>query len=87
MGMTTKNISITQELASHIDLMVASGRYANASDYMRDLLRRDLERLSAQHEMLGLMRTGIESGDPVEMDTADWQAIRDKARKQAKNSR
>ena len=68
MSMTTKNISITEELAAHIDTMVRTGRYANASDYMRDLVRRDQERLTARQELQGLIRDGIESGEPVEMD-------------------
>ncbi len=80
MSMTTKNISITEELAAHIETMVRSGRYANVSDYMRDLVRRDQERLTARQELQGLIRDGIESGEPVEMDDADWQGIRNKAR-------
>ena len=37
--MATLNISIPDEMRSWIDLQVESGRFANASDYIRDLIR------------------------------------------------
>jgi len=37
--MATLNISIPDEMRVWIDSQVSSGRYANASDYMRDLIR------------------------------------------------
>ena len=37
--MATLNISIPDEMRGWIDAQVKSGRYANASDYMRDLIR------------------------------------------------
>ena len=37
--MATLNISIPDEMRTWIDSQVSSGRYANASDYMRDLIR------------------------------------------------
>jgi antitoxin ParD1/3/4 len=37
--MATLNISLPDEMRQWIDTQVASGRYANASDYIRDLIR------------------------------------------------
>ncbi len=37
--MATLNISITEDMREWVDQQVNSGRYANASDYMRDLIR------------------------------------------------
>ena len=37
--MATLNISIPNEMRQWIDLQVASGQFANASDYIRDLIR------------------------------------------------
>ncbi|GAB3025406.1 type II toxin-antitoxin system ParD family antitoxin [Bowmanella dokdonensis] len=37
--MATLNISIPDEMRSWIDRQVESGRFANASDYIRDLIR------------------------------------------------
>ena len=40
--MATLNISLPNEMSQWIDSQVSSGRYANASDYIRDLIRNDL---------------------------------------------
>lgn len=37
--MATMNISLPDEMRVWIESQVASGRYANASDYIRDLIR------------------------------------------------
>jgi len=37
--MATLNISIPSEMRHWIDLQVTSGQFANASDYIRDLIR------------------------------------------------
>lgn len=41
--MSQLNVSIPPALKSWIDHRVAEGRYSSASDYMRDLVRRDQE--------------------------------------------
>lgn len=41
--MAQLNVSIPPALKSWIDHRVAEGRYSSASDYMRDLVRRDQE--------------------------------------------
>lgn len=42
--MATLNISIPAAMRKWIDEQIASGEYANASDYMRDLIRHDQRR-------------------------------------------
>jgi len=42
--MATLNISLPDEMRTWIDSQVSSGRYANASDYIRDLIRENLTR-------------------------------------------
>lgn len=37
--MATLNISLPDEMRRWLDSQVSSGRYANASDYIRDLIR------------------------------------------------
>ncbi len=39
--MATVNISLPDQMKSWIDENVQSGLYANASDYVRDLIRKD----------------------------------------------
>ncbi len=72
--MATMNISLPDKMKKWVEKQVKSGRYANASDYMRDLLRRDLEREDAQ-AMLGRVvedayASGISTRSPQEL--RDW---------------
>ena len=39
--MATLNISLPNQMRAWIDTQVAHGEYANASDYIRDLIRHD----------------------------------------------
>jgi len=39
--MATMNISLPDQMKNWVEECVQSGRYANASDYVRDLIRRD----------------------------------------------
>lgn len=61
--MAQLNISIPPQLKSWIDHRVAEGRYSSASDYMRDLVRRDQEAEPDETEWLrGLIAEGLASG-------------------------
>jgi len=39
--MATMNISLPEQMKVWVEECVQSGRYANASDYVRDLIRKD----------------------------------------------
>lgn len=65
--MEQRNISITPELLAHAEAMVATGRYANVSDYMRALIRRDHEQEEANAWLRQMHREAVESGDAVEV--------------------
>ncbi len=39
--MATMNISLPKQMKDWVESQTADGRYANASDYVRDLVRRD----------------------------------------------
>ncbi len=45
--MATLNVSLPAPLREWVEEQVRSGDYANASDYMRDLIRHDRERQEA----------------------------------------
>ena len=60
--MATMNISIPAPMKDWVQNQVESGFYANASDYIRDLIRQDQARRE-RHQALQLAITkGIESG-------------------------
>jgi antitoxin ParD1/3/4 len=45
--MATLNVSLPEAMRSWIDAQVDSGTYANASDYIRDLIRHDQQEREA----------------------------------------
>ena len=60
--MAQLNVSIPPALKSWIDMRVAEGRYSSASDYVRDLVRRDQDSADDETEWLkGLVAEGLAS--------------------------
>ncbi len=60
--MATRNLVLTQHLDEFIDHLVASGRYQNASEVMREGLRLMEEREAANAEKLRVLRAEIAIG-------------------------
>lgn len=68
------NISLPDLMKEWVEARAATGRYANASDYMRDLIRRDQERDAKIVAVQQLIDEGRASG--VSLRTMDeiWDA-------------
>lgn len=69
--MATISISLSDEMKAHIEAQVAGGNYNNASEYVRDLIRKhrrdlELERIDR------LLIEGLESGNERELTDRDW---------------
>ncbi|MGY6627198.1 MAG: type II toxin-antitoxin system ParD family antitoxin [Oceanicaulis sp.] len=60
-AMATMNVSLPDMLKAAVDEQVASGRYASASDYVRDLIRRDAESRAKRAEFNRLIQEGLDS--------------------------
>ncbi len=60
--MATMNVSLPAPLKDWVEAQARAGRYSNASDYVRDLIRRDQERTAKQQELQKLITEGLESG-------------------------
>lgn len=64
--MATMNISLPDQMKQWVEEQVATGRYANASDYIRDLVRQSqdeqAERERGIAEVQALIDEGLESG-------------------------
>jgi antitoxin ParD1/3/4 len=73
----TMNVSLTDALREVVDERLRSGLYGNASEYVRELIRRDEE---AARQMRALYLAGIDSGESVPMSDGDWAALRAVAR-------
>ena len=63
--MATMNISLPQTLRDHVEHWVATGEYANASDFVRTLIR---EKMDQQRSLDDLIQEGLDSGESVELD-------------------
>ena len=63
--MDSMNISLPGPLKSWIDEQVAEGRYSNASEYVRELLRAD-EKAKARERLETLLLEGLAS------EESDW---------------
>lgn len=61
MAMATMNVSLPDPMKDWVEAQARNGRYSNASDYVRDLIRRDQERLGAIAELQALIDRGLES--------------------------
>lgn len=60
--MATMNVSLPDPMKDWVEAQAKSGRYSNASDYVRDLIRRDQERAEKIVRMQQLVTEGLESG-------------------------
>lgn len=56
--MATMNISVPDPMKDWVQTQIDSGQYANASDYMRDLIRRD----QAKGDQLAALQQAIQDG-------------------------
>ena len=60
--MATMNVSLPDPMKAWVEAQTQTGRYSNASDYVRDLIRRDQDRAAKIVEMQRLVSEGLESG-------------------------
>ena len=73
--MTSLNISLPEPLREWIEAQIKRGRYGNASEYLRDLIRRDQER-QAQERLEDLLLDGVKSGPASYLTKRDWAELR-----------
>lgn len=77
--MATMNVSLPEALKDWVEGRARTGRYSNASDYVRDLIRRDQERDAKIGAMQRLVREALDSG----VSSNSMQDILETARRQA----
>jgi len=78
--MATMNVSLPDQMKAWVETQADSGRYGNASDYVRDLIRRDQERQEKIAEFQRLVDEGIASG----ISTRTMDEVLAEARRRAK---
>ena len=77
--MATMNISLTDDLKAFVEAQVAARSYTSASEYLRELIRkqRDIE------EFRKKLHEGASSPVEGEMDTAFFDRLRSRSRSRA----
>lgn len=72
--MSTTNISLPDTLKSFVDEQVSARGYGTSSEYVRELIRRDQDRL----QLRGLLLAGASSAPAGAADEAYFQDLRDR---------
>jgi antitoxin ParD1/3/4 len=75
------NVSLPKALRSFVDEQVAASSYSSASEYVRELIRKDREHRAAHDRLEELLFEGLASGAASEWTEADWASIRERVTK------
>lgn len=85
--MASMNISLPAPLRAQVQARIDSGQYASASDYVRDLIRRDQQAIDDEARWLRDLDASISdslaemrAGGGVDLDTACDSVLADLAR-------
>jgi antitoxin ParD1/3/4 len=76
--MTTMNISLPNTLKSFVDEQVTGRGYGTSSEYVRELIRKDQDRLHLRE----LLLDGAASSPAAPADDSYFAALRNRARSQ-----
>jgi Predicted transcriptional regulators containing the CopG/Arc/MetJ DNA-binding domain len=74
--MSTMNISLPESLKSFVDEQVGKRGYGTSSEYVRELIRRDQDRV----RLRGLLLAGAESPSAAAADDAYFDSLRQRVR-------
>jgi antitoxin ParD1/3/4 len=78
--MSTMNISLPDTLKSFVDEQVSRRGYGTSSEYVRELIRRDQDRL----QLRSLLLAGASSTPTAPVNETYFEGLRDRARGAAK---
>ena len=78
--MATMNISLPDQMKTWVEDQATAGRYSNSSDYVRDLIRRDQQRLDKVAAMQLALTQGLDSGISEQSFDQIIAAAREQAR-------
>ena len=77
--MATMNVSLPDKMKDWVEQQAQSGRFSNASDYVRDLIREDKERAKAIAKLQKVVDDALASG----ISDRSWDEIMTVARARA----
>ncbi len=76
------NISLPDALKSFVDEQVGQRGYGTSSEYVRELIRKDQDRL----QLRSLLLAGAASASTTPADASYFEGLRDRVRKAAKST-
>lgn len=71
--MATMNISIPEQMRKWVEAQIETGLYANNSDYLRDLIRKDQLRTMKVLHMQEAITKGLQSGPAQKFDKESFK--------------
>ncbi len=74
------NISLPETLKTFVDEQVSQRGYATSSEYVRELIRKDQDRL----QLRGLLLAGASTAPTAPADAAYFEGLRNRVRESAK---
>jgi antitoxin ParD1/3/4 len=78
--MSTMNISLPDALKSFVDEQVSQRGYGTSSEYVRELIRRDQDRL----QLRNLLLAGVSSAPTAPVNETYFEGLRERVRGAAK---
>lgn len=78
--MSTMNISLPETLKTFVDEQVSQRGYGTSSEYIRELIRKDQDRL----QLRGLLLAGASSSPAAPADARYFEGLRNRVRQSAK---
>ena len=74
--MATRNVSLPDLMKEWVEEQIKTGHYSNASDYVRDLIRRDQEYHDRRETLVKALITGENSGMSDRSLEDIWQSVK-----------
>lgn len=74
--MATMNVSLPNTMRAWVEDQINTGHYSNASDYVRDLIRRDQEYHDRREMLIKALIAGENSGVSERSIEDIWQGVK-----------
>ncbi len=78
--MATMNVSLPDPMKDWVEDQVKTGQYSNASDYVRDLIRRDQEYQEKHEALVKALVKGEKSGMSERTLKEIWRDVKQRRR-------
>jgi Arc/MetJ-type ribon-helix-helix transcriptional regulator len=83
---STMSISLPKNLKEHVKQRTIQAHFGTPSDYIRGLIREDLQRFE-QEQLEAELIKGLKSGKSIRMTKESWKRLRAEAAKMIKAKR